>query len=264
MRFQDKVAVITAAASGIGQATAKIMAGEGAKLVAVDISAPGLAAMAEEIEAAGGDVTTMQANVLDTAEVENMVDSIVGKFGRIDILVNAVGGSNVLVDTDGNKSALMANNAALVEELSPEEWDTSIEFNLRGTFLCTRAVVPHMKKQGSGKIVNFSSISGHAVGDTNTAYVAAKAGIIAFTKKVSTELGPYGINCNAIAPGVTLTGRAQSSWANKTEDEKRVFTDRIPMRRLGQPVDQANAVAFLSSEESDYITGLTIDVSGGR
>ena len=233
MRFQDKVAVITAAASGIGQATAKIMAGEGAKLVAVDISAPGLAAMAEEIEAAGGDVTTMQANVLDTAEVEKMVDS-------------------------------MAKNAALVEELSPEEWDTSIEFNLRGTFLCTKAVVPHMKKQGNGKIVNFSSISGHAVGDTNTAYVAAKAGIIAFTKKVSTELGPHGINCNAIAPGVTLTGRAQSSWANKTEEEKRVFTDRIPMRRLGRPVDQANAVAFLSSAESDYITGVTIDVSGGR
>jgi NAD(P)-dependent dehydrogenase (short-subunit alcohol dehydrogenase family) len=264
MRFQDKVAVITASASGIGKAIAKIMAGEGAQLVAVDISAPDLATVAEELEAAGGNVTTMQVDVLDAQQVEGMVDSIVNKFGRIDILVNAVGGSNVLVDPEGAKSALMTNNAADVEDITPEEWDKSIQFNLRGTFLCTKAVVPHMKKQGSGKIVNFSSISGHAVGDTNSAYVAAKAGIMAFTKKISSEVGPYGINCNAIAPGVTLTPRAQQSWAQKSEEEKRFFTDRIPMRRLGRPEDQANTVAFLASADADYVTGVTIDVSGGR
>lgn len=264
MRFQDKVAVITASASGIGRATAGIMAAEGAMLVAVDISTPALAAVAEEIEAAGGNVTTMQVDVMDRQQVERMVDSIVNKFGRIDILVNAVGGSNVLVDTEGTKSSLMPDNAADVENLTLEEWDKSIQFNLNGTFLCTKAVVPHMKKQGGGKIVNFSSISGHAVGDTNSAYVTAKAGIMAFTKKVSNEVGPYGINCNAIAPGVTLTPRAQVSWGRKSEAEKRVFTDRIPMRRLGRPEDQANAVAFLASGESDYITGMTIDVSGGR
>ena len=258
------MAVITAAASGIGRAIARIMAGEGAHLVAVDISAPDLAALAEELEAAGGDVTTMQVDVLDTQQVERMVDSIVNKFGRVDILVNAVGGSNVLVDAEGTKSALMSNNAALVEDLTPEEWDTSIQFNLRGTFLCTKAAVPHMKKQLSGKIVNFSSISGHATGDTNSAYVAAKAGIIAFTKKISNEVGPYGINCNAIAPGITLTGRAIQGWQRRSEEENRVYTDRIPLRRFGQPEDQANVVAFLASEEAAYVTGVTIDVSGGR
>ena len=264
MRFQDKVAVITASASGIGRAIARIMAGEGAYLVAVDISAPDLAALAEELEAAGGNVTTMQVDVLDTQQVEGMVDSIVNRFGRIDILVNAVGGSNVLVDAEGMKSALMSNNAANVEELTLEEWDKSIQFNLRGTFLCTKAAVPHMKKQGSGKIVNFSSISGHATGDTNSAYVAAKAGIMAFTKKIASEVGPYGINCNAIAPGVTLTGRAIPGWERRSEEEKRRFTDRIPLRRLGQPEEQANVVAFLASRDADYVTGVTIDVSGGR
>ena len=263
MRFQDKVAVITASASGIGRTIARLMAREGAQLVAVDINTPALAALAEELEVAGGNVSTMQVDVLDSQQVERMVESIVNKFGRIDILVNAVGGSNVLVDAEGTKSALMSDNQANVEDLTAEEWDKSMQFNLSGTFLCTKAVVPHMKKQGSGKIVNFSSISGHAVGDTNSAYVAAKAGIIAFTKKIASEVGPYGINCNAIAPGVTPTGRS-TWWEELPEEEKRRFTDRIPMRRLGRPEDQANAVAFLASAESDYITGVTIDVSGGR
>ena len=165
MRFQDKVAVITGSANGIGRATARILAGEGAYLVAVDISGPDLAALAEEIEAAGGNVTTMQVDVLDTQQVERMVDSIVTRFSRIDILVNAVGGSTII-----------PNSEATVDDLTLEEWDKVIQFNLKGTFLCTKAVVSQMKKQGGGKIVNLSSIAGHGLTDASSAYAVAKAG----------------------------------------------------------------------------------------
>ena len=137
MRFRDKVAVVTGSARGIGKATAKLLAGEGAYMVAVDINEPGLAAVAGEIEAAGGKVSAMQVDVLDTEQVEAMFDSVVSGLGRIDILVNAVGGSSII-----------ANGEARVDELTPEEWDTVVRFNLRGTFLCTRAAVRRMKQQG--------------------------------------------------------------------------------------------------------------------
>ena len=137
MRFQNKVAVITGAANGIARATARILAAEGAYLVAVDISGPALATLAEEIEAAGGNVITMEVDVLDGQQVEKMVDSIVDRLGVIDFLVNAVGGSTII-----------PNSAAAVDELTFDEWDRVIQFNLKGTFLCTNAAIKQMKKQG--------------------------------------------------------------------------------------------------------------------
>lgn len=253
MRFQDKVAVITGAANGIGKAAARILAGEGAHLVAVDISGPELAALAEEIEAAGGNVTTMQVDVLDGQHVDRMVDSIVTMFSHIDILVNAVGGSTII-----------PNNEANVDDLTLEEWDKVIEFNLRGTFLCTKAAVQQMKKQGGGKVVNFSSIAGHGMSDASSAYAAAKGAIIAFTKKVAREAGPYGITCNAIAPGLTLSDRIGKLWEQKSEQEKQLAIENIPLRRVAQPEDQAKVVAFLASADADFVTGVTIDVSGGQ
>ena len=253
MRFQDKVAVITGAANGIGRATARILAGEGALLVAVDISGPELAALAEEIEAAGGKVTTMQVDVLDTQQVESMVHSIVTRFSQIDILVNAVGGSTII-----------SNNEAIVDDLTLEEWDNVIGFNLKGTFLCTKAAVQQMKKQSGGKIVNFSSIAGHGLSDASSAYAAAKGAIIAFTKKVAREAGPYGITCNAIAPGLTLSDRIGRLWEQRSEQEKQFAIENIPLRRVAHPEDQAKVVAFLASADADYVTGVTIDVSGGQ
>ena len=253
MRFQDKVAVITGAANGIGRATARILAGEGAYLVAVDTSGPDLAALAEEIEAAGGNVSTMRVDVLDAQQVETMVDSIVSRFSHIDILVNAVGGSTII-----------ANNEAIVDDLTLDEWDNVIQSNLKGTFLCTKAAVQQMKKQGGGKIVNFSSIAGHGLSDASSAYAAAKGAIIAFTKKVAREAGPYGITCNAIAPGLTLSDRIGRLWEQKSEQEKQLAIESIPLRRVAQPEDQAKVVAFLASADADYVTGVTIDVSGGQ
>ena len=253
MRFRDKVAVVTGSARGIGKATAKLLAGEGARLVAVDIYEPGLAAVAEEIEAAGGKVRAMQVDVLDTEQVEAMFDSVVSGLGRIDILVNAVGGSSIIADGE-----------ARVDELTPEEWDTVVRFNLRGTFLCTRAAVQRMKQQGGGKIVNLSSRAARGVSDSSSAYAAAKGGITAFTKKVATEAGPYGITCNAVAPALTLSDRIAELWEQKSEEHKQRTIQSIPLRRPGQPEDQARVIAFLASEDADYVTGVTIDTAGGR
>ena len=248
MRFQDKVAVITGCAKGIGRATARIMAAEGAYVMAVDMSGPDLAALAEEIEAAGGKITTMEVDVLDPRQVERMVQSIVARFGRINILVNGVGGNTTL---------------KRVDELTMEEWDGVVQFNIRGTFLCTRAAVRQMKKQGGGKIVNLSSRAGHGLSPSGSAYALAKAGIMAFTKNVAREAGPHGITRNAIAPGVTLSDRVMRMWEPKSEEDKQSVIEAIPLRRLAQPEDQAKVIAFLASEDADYVTGATIDVSGG-
>ena len=256
MRFQGKVAIVTAAANGIGKATSKILAQEGAQLVAVDINSGALAELTKEIESDGGNISTLEANVLEGNQVKDLVDSVVGRFNKIDILVNAVGGSSII-----------PNSTASVENLSLDDWDKIIQFNLRGTFLCTSAVVSQMKEQGSGKIVNISSDAAHGgnlMGDPSSAYVAAKAGIMAFTKKVAREAGPYGVTCNAIAPSVTLSERVGPRWKQRSEENKQQILEAIPLRRVAQPEDQAKVIAFLASGDADYVTGVTIDTSGGR
>tara|TARA_B100000586_G_scaffold64866_1_gene44845 strand:- start:372 stop:1136 length:765 start_codon:yes stop_codon:yes gene_type:complete len=253
MRFQDKVAIITAAASGIGKATSRILASEGAHVVAVDVNTQALAALVDTIESAGGNISAIEANVLESQPVEEFVDSVVSTFNRIDILVNAVGGSTII-----------QNSAASVDNLTLDDWDKVIQFNLRGTFLCTKAIIKQMKKQGNGKIVNISSDAAHSLGDPSSAYVAAKAGIMAFTKKVAREAGPYGVTCNAIAPGTTLSERVGPRWEQRSEENKQQILEGIPLRRVAQPEDQAKVIAFLASGDADYVTGVTIDTSGGR
>ncbi|MEC9321183.1 MAG: SDR family oxidoreductase [Chloroflexota bacterium] len=253
MRFQDKVAIITAAASGIGKATSRILASEGAHVVAVDVNTQALAALVDTIESTGGNISSIEANVLESQPVEEFVDSVVSTFNRIDILVNAVGGSTII-----------QNSAASVDNLTLDDWDKVIQFNLRGTFLCTKAIIKQMKKQGNGKIVNISSDAAHSLGDPSSAYVAAKAGIMAFTKKVAREAGPYGVTCNAIAPGTTLSERVGPRWEQRSEENKQQILEGIPLRRVAQPEDQAKVIAFLASGDADYVTGVTIDTSGGR
>ena len=253
MRFQGKVAIVTAAANGIGKATSRILAREGAKLVAVDINPEALIDLSREIESEKGDIITLETNVLEPNQVKDLVDSVVDRFHKIDILVNAVGGSTII-----------PNSTASVDNLSLDDWDKIIQFNLRGTFLCTSAVTRQMKKQGNGKIVNISSDAAHSMGDPSSAYVAAKAGIMAFTKKVAREAGPYGVTCNAIAPSVTLSERVGPRWEQRSEENKQQILEEIPLRRVSQPEDQAKVIAFLASEDADYVTGVTIDTSGGR
>ena len=253
MRFTDRVALITAVASGIGRATADIMSREGATIVGVDNNEARLEQAMDEIRVAGGNAEGWVCDALDEQQVRDLVDAVVKEHGRIDILVNAVGGSTII-----------NNSGAAVHELSFEDWQKLIKFNLDGTFLFTNSVVPVMQKQGSGKIVNLASIAGRGRSvSSSAAYATAKGGIIAFTKKLSYELGPYGININAIAPSVTLTERIRPHWERRSQESKAAEIDKTPLRRVAEAVDQARVICFLASEDADFVTGETIDVTGG-
>lgn len=253
MRFQGKVALITAAASGIGRASADIIAREGGRIAAVDNNRERLDATIAALTAAGGEAFPYHANALAQDQVDSVVADAARRFGRIDILVNAVGGSTIITKPN-----------AATEELTLADWQALIDFNLTGTFLFTHAVIPVMKRQRSGKIVNLASIAGRGKSvASSSAYAAAKGGIIALTTKLAGELGPYGINVNAIAPATTLTERIRPRWEQRPPEERQADIDRTPLRRMGEAVDQANVICFLASSHADFVTGLTIDVTGG-
>jgi NAD(P)-dependent dehydrogenase (short-subunit alcohol dehydrogenase family) len=254
MRFQDKVALITAAASGIGRATADIMGREGAIIVAVDNNQERLDRTVAELGAAGGQAHGRICDALEAGQVDRLVAVVAREFGRIDILVNAVGGSTII-----------SKSGADVDELSFADWQKLIDFNLSGTFLFTHAVVPVMKRQRGGKIVNLSSIAGRGLSaSSSSAYAAAKGGVIAFTRKLAFELGPHGININAIAPSRTLTERIRPRWNQSSPEDQQAEIDRTPLRRVAEAVDQAKVICFLASSDADFVTGVTIDVTGGN
>jgi NAD(P)-dependent dehydrogenase (short-subunit alcohol dehydrogenase family) len=253
MRFKDRVALITAAASGIGRATAEIMAREGGVVVAADKDAARLDDMVASLRASQGRVHGRNVDALDAKQVDALVPEVAAEFGAIDILVNAVGGSTII-----------AKSNAPVEELSFTDWQNLIAFNLEGTFLLCRAVTPVMKRQRRGKIVNLASIAGRGLSNSSSsAYAAAKGGIIAFTRKLSFELGPYGINVNAIAPSLTLTERIRPRWESRSAEDQASEIARTPLRRVAEAADQARVIAFLASADADFVTGVTIDVTGG-
>jgi NAD(P)-dependent dehydrogenase (short-subunit alcohol dehydrogenase family) len=253
MRFEGKVALITAAGAGIGRATAGIIGREGGSVVAVDLDQALLDRLAGEVSGAGGKALGLRANALDAAAVEDVVRRAVDAFGRIDVLVNAVGGSTVI-----------DRPARTTEQLTFADWQKLIAFNLDATFLCTHAVIPVMKRQRSGKIVNLSSIAGRGKSaSSSSAYAAAKGGIIAFTRKLAHELGPEGINVNAIAPSITLTERIRPHWEKRSQAAQAEEIERTPLRRVAEAVDQARVICFLASADADFVTGITIDVTGG-
>ncbi|PYN58294.1 MAG: hypothetical protein DMD92_12760 [Candidatus Rokuibacteriota bacterium] len=252
-RFGDQVALITAAASGIGRATADIIGGEGGIVVGVDRDQARLDAAMLAVRSAGGRTLARRADALDPGEVSAVVDGVLRELGRIDILINAVGGSTVI-----------PRPAATVDELTLAEWQRLIAFNLEGTFLFCHAVAPVMKRQRRGKIVNISSIAGRGLSESSSsAYAAAKGGIIAFTRKLAHELGPFGVSVNAIAPSLTLTERIRPRWEQRTPEEQAREIARTPLRRVADARDQARVICFLASRDADFVTGVTIDVTGG-
>jgi NAD(P)-dependent dehydrogenase (short-subunit alcohol dehydrogenase family) len=253
MRFTDKVALITAAASGIGKATAEIIGGEGGLVVGVDVDEGRLEKAMVGIRDGGGRAHGRRADALDAGQVQALVDAVVAEHGRIDILVNAVGGSTII-----------PRSSATVDELTLVEWQRLITFNLDATFLLCHTVVPVMKRQRGGKIVNISSIAGRGISPTSSsAYAAAKGGIIAFTRKLAHEVGPFGVNVNAIAPSVTLTERIRPHWERRPAEQQAQEIERTPLRRVAEAQDQARVICFLASRDADFVTGLTIDVTGG-
>jgi len=253
MRFKDKVALITAAGSGIGKATAEIIGSEGGTIVGVDTDEGRLKIMLDSVRSAGGRAEGRRADALDAAQVDDLVTGVVRDFGRIDILVNAVGGSTII-----------PRPAAPTDELTLAEWQRLIAFNLDGTFLFCHAVAPVMKRQKGGKIVNLSSVAGRGISaSSSSAYAAAKGGIIAFTRKLAHELGPHGVTVNAIAPSMTLTERIRPHWDRRTPEQQAREIERTPLRRVAEARDQARVICFLASSDADFVTGVTIDVTGG-
>jgi NAD(P)-dependent dehydrogenase (short-subunit alcohol dehydrogenase family) len=253
MRFTDRVALITAAASGIGKATAEIMAAEGGTVVGVDTDQGRLDKVVATLRDGGGRAHGVRADALDAAQVQAVVDGVVRDHGRIDILVNAVGGSTIIREP-----------AATVDALTLADWQRLLDFNLTGTFLFCHAVTPVMRRQRSGTIVNISSIAGRGLSESSSAaYATAKGGIIALTRKLSIELGPDGITVNAIAPSMTLTERIRPRWEERTAEQQAREIQRTPLRRMAEAADQARVICFLASRDAAFVTGVTIDVTGG-
>jgi len=253
-RFQGKVALISAAGAGIGRATAMIIAREGGTVVGVDVEPTALDRLTSDVVAAGGRALALRADALDAASVEAAVQRAIEAHGRIDILVNGVGGSTVV-----------SRPAAALDELTLEEWQKLLHFNLTGTFLFSHAVIPVMKRQRSGKIVNLASIAGRGLSrESSSAYATAKGGIIALTRKLAFELGPHGVTVNAIAPSLTLSERIRPHWERRSAEGQAAEIKRTPLGRVATPEDQARVICFLASSDADFVTGVTIDVTGGQ
>ncbi len=240
MRLKDKVAIVTGGASGIGKAMCKALAAEGANVVVVDLDGQKGKEAAKEI---GRKSISLQADVTSSASMNKMAEEIDRQFGRIDILVNNVG---VRI----TKPFLDHTDA---------DWNTMIQTNLTGPFLCSRAVVPFMKRAGKGRIINTASIASFVGRPNRVAYVSAKAGLLGMTRAMAIDLGPMGITCNAIAPG-SINSPMNAAQAADAEHD---WGKETPMGRWGTAEDIANAAVFLALDESSYITGAELKVDGG-
>ena len=244
MRLQDKTAIITGGGTGIGKAIALGFAKEGADIVLTSNNLPSLQETAEEIKALGRETLAIEMDLLKTGEVNEMVQQTMEKFSRIDILVN--------------NAAIYPATPFL--EMSEEEWKNVIDVDLHGVFRCTQAVAKVMAEQKSGKIINISSGQGLLGIPLMAHYTAAKGGLLAFTRAIAAELGPMGINVNAIAGGLFLTDTVKKLLPPEFFDN---FADSMALRRIGVPEDWVGTALLLASDEGSYITGETISVDGG-
>ena len=252
-RVQNQVAVVTGAARGLGQAISYRLAGEGAKLVVGDIDKLGLEATATKIRDGGGEVVTLVGDITEEETASQLIKSAITDFGQIDILVNNVGGSR----------------NSRIWQMPVEDWDYTIRLNLRGTFLCTKAAVPHMIERKSGKIICLSSGAREgtpwtAYYEGGAAYSASKAGIHGFMRDLALELAEYSINVNCVAPGPIDTEIAGAKLRKLNETVDFSPNRMTPFGRLGQPSEVADAVLFLASDEASYVSGHTLAVTGGR
>jgi 3-oxoacyl-[acyl-carrier protein] reductase len=247
-----KVALVTGAAAGLGRAIALRLAEEGASLVAVDIDGAGLAETVRLVQASGRQVLSIEADVTEEIPVKDLFATAFAAHGRIDILVNDVGGGQ----------------SGRIWEARVEDWDFIMRLNLRSAFLCTREAAAHMRSRRSGRIINLSSGAREgtpwmAYYSGNSAYAAAKAAVHGFTRNVALELAEYGVTVNAVAPGPIETERTGPGF-RALEPLEYGPIRATPLRRIGTPADIAGAVLYLASDEANYITGVTLAVAGGR
>ncbi len=248
-KFADKVAIITGGAAGIGGATARLLAEKGASVLIADVNIPEAEANAETIRGAGGTAEVIATNVGSHDDIAAMVQRAVDRWGRLDILVN-----NAFSPTDeGDGDALT---------VSEDAWDAGMATLVKAHFLAAKHAVPHMRAVGGGSIVNISSVHGLLMAPRKLIYEAGKSAVIGITKQMAIDFGPDSIRVNAICPGHIVTERQQERW-DENPAGLRYFEDQYPVRRTGIPLDIANAVSFLCSEEASFITGHALVVDGG-
>ncbi|MEM4091062.1 MAG: glucose 1-dehydrogenase [Thermoplasmatales archaeon] len=246
MKLAEKVAIVTGAARGIGKEIAKVFASEGGKVVIVDINYDGALALSKEIKSAGGSAIAVHADVSIKDDVIGMVKSAIDRYGRVDILVNNAGIQTVRNFLD----------------LKEDEWKRVIDVNLTGAFLCSQVVAREMVARAiEGSIINISSIHGYIPRTMKIHYDASKSGLIMLTKETALELAPYHIRVNCIAPGIIDTPMNQEVLGE--HEKRKTMTERVPLKRIGEPADVAKVALFLASDESSYITGAVVPVDGG-
>lgn len=250
--LQSKVVIVTGAAAGIGRATALRFAREGARIAAWDVNADCAAASLAELASAGGEALFQSVDVSDQASVEQATSDVIARWGAIDVLVNNAG-----ILRDG--MLVKCKDGVPLSVLSDERFDAVIGVNLKGVFVCTRAVAPHMISAGGGVILNASSVVGLYGNFGQTNYVATKAGVIGMTKVWARELGRYGIRVNALAPGFIATEMVKQ-MPEKVLERMKAGT---PVGRLGEPEDIANAYLWLASSAASFVSGAVLSVDGG-
>lgn len=243
--LKQKVAIITGGAKGIGKSICKTLGLAGATVIIADIDDENGEVTCEQLHHDGVQCNFIKTDITKSQEVSTLVDEVLGKYGQIDILVNNAG---ILQD-------------GFITDITDESWDRMMAVHLKGTFLTCKSVVPHMIKRKRGKIINIASMGGKmGFPLAGVHYCAAKGGIMAFTRQLALQLGPYNIQVNSIAPGTTAT----EMIIHRDPEQLKNIVEEIPLKRLGMPEDTAFAVLFLASSWADYITGETIDVNGGK
>ena len=248
MRLAEKVAIITGGASGIGKAQAKLFSAEGARVVIADIDEAAAEQTVAAIRGAGGEAVFCATDVTQSHQVEQLVSCAVDSFGKLDVLVNTAGLS------------FKGKGDWLVAEVVESVWDTVIDVNLKGTFLCCKYAVPVMVKGGGGSIVNVASIDALR-GQEATSYVASKGGVVALTRSIAVCYAEQNVRANAVCPGPVLTPLALKL---STPEFRRQRDSHIPMKRRAEPLEIAYATLFLASDEASFITGVLLPVDGGE
>ncbi len=240
-----RVGLVTGAGRGMGRASAERIAADGARVVVNDLDETRAAEVADRLVSEGAEAIGVAADVSDAADVSRLVDTAREAFGDVDILVNNAG---VLRRTG-------------ILDLGEDEWDLVLDVNLKGTYLCTRAVLPAMKASGWGRVVNISSSAGRSVSTLGGPhYTTAKAAVLGFTRAVAREMAPFGITLNAVCPGLVNTEMVSEVI---TEAQTQAYADSFPIKRLAEPQEVAELVAFLASDRAAYITGASLDINGG-